>query len=83
LKKKLASCKKILTLLTFTFTKTEIKDNKMSGLVQWSSCAKRKAQKKSAKSKPNARRQRVLAFRRRKIRQSAAKAAVRMPAVEK
>ncbi len=55
----------------------------MSGLVQWSSCAKRKAQKKSAKSKPNARRQRVLAFRRRKIRQSAAKAAVRMPAVEK
>ena len=52
----------------------------MSGLIQWSSCAKRKPAKKGPKSKPNANRQRVLAFRRRKIRESAAKAAVRMPA---
>ena len=47
----------------------------MSGLVQWSSKAKHKAGKKPAGAKPNARRQRVLAARKRKINASAVKAA--------
>ncbi|MFI3291015.1 MAG: hypothetical protein R3Y46_03945 [Opitutales bacterium] len=47
----------------------------MSGLVQWTSRAKRKAKNKSAGSKPNAHRQRSLAARKRKINASAAKAA--------
>lgn len=47
----------------------------MSGLIQWTSKAKHKAGKKSAGAKPNARRQRLLASRKRKVRASAAKAA--------
>ncbi|CDE85394.1 unknown [Coraliomargarita sp. CAG:312] len=46
----------------------------MSGLVQWSSCAKRKPLKKKPGAKPNPRRQRLLAARKRKIRASAVKA---------
>lgn len=46
----------------------------MSGLVQWSSCAKRKPAKKTPGAKPNAQRQRLLASRKRKVRQSAYKA---------
>ncbi|MBE6413764.1 MAG: hypothetical protein E7035_04335 [Verrucomicrobiaceae bacterium] len=46
----------------------------MSGLVQWSSCAKRKSSKKASGSKPNAQRQRMLAARKRKARASAYKA---------
>ncbi len=46
----------------------------MSGLVQWSSCAKRKPAKKAAGTKPNAQRQRLLAARKRKARLSAYKA---------
>ncbi len=49
----------------------------MSGLVQWSSCAKRKPLNKRAGAKPNPRRQRQLALRRRKASASAAKAAKR------
>ena|GEM_PF-1119709 len=45
----------------------------MSGLVQWSSCAKRKPSKKVG-SKPNPQRQRMLAARKRKLRLSAYKA---------
>ena len=51
------------------------KERTMSGLVQWSSKAKRKAGKKAAGAKPNARRQRLLAARKRKLRASAEKAA--------
>lgn len=47
----------------------------MSGLIQWTSKAKRKPGKKSAGAKPNARRQRLLASRKRKVRASAAKVA--------
>lgn len=47
----------------------------MSGLVQWSSRAKRKPCKKSPGAKPNAQRQRVLAQRRRRLREKAAKSA--------
>lgn len=46
----------------------------MSGLVQWSSCAKRKPGKKAAGAKPNPTRQRLLASRKRKMRASAEKA---------
>lgn len=46
----------------------------MSGLIQWSSCAKRKPGKKSAGKKPNVQRQRLLASRKRKQRESALKA---------
>ena len=46
----------------------------MSGLVHWSSCAKRKPAKKAAGTKPNAQRQRLLAARKRKARLSAYKA---------
>ena len=53
----------------------------MSGLVQWSSCAKRKGIKKGAGKKPNAQRQRMLAARKRKQRASAVKAASRVARV--
>lgn len=46
----------------------------MSGLIQWSSCAKRKSSKKGAGKKPNAQRQRLLASRKRKQRASAVNA---------
>ncbi len=47
----------------------------MSGLVQWTSRAKRKPGTKASGNKPNAQRQRLLAARKRKARASAAKAA--------
>ena len=46
----------------------------MSGLVQWSSSSNRKPLKKKPGAKPNPRRQRLLAARKRKIRASAVKA---------
>jgi len=49
----------------------------MSGVNQWSSKAKRKSGKKSAGSKPNPTRQRLLASRKRKVNASAAKAAAK------
>ena len=55
----------------------------MSGLIQWSSKAKRKPAKKAAGAKPNPRRQRVLAARKRKLRASAAKAASKSGASDK
>ena len=45
----------------------------MSGLVQWTSKAKRKGQTKKAGSKANAHRQRQLASRKRKVNEKAAK----------
>ena len=53
----------------------------MSGLVQWGSRAKRKTVKKAKGSKPNARRQMLLASRKRKERASAAKAARKLSAL--
>ncbi len=53
----------------------------MSGLVQWSSCAKRKPLKKSSGAKPNAQRQRMLAARKRKARLSAYKASRKLGAL--
>lgn len=50
----------------------------MSGLVSWSSKAKRKPVKKGAGKKPNAHRQRLLASRRRKERERAAKASAKV-----
>ncbi|MBR4597816.1 MAG: hypothetical protein IKO42_05420 [Opitutales bacterium] len=47
----------------------------MSGLVAWSSRAKRKPVKKAAGAKPNAHKQRALAARRRKENERQAKAA--------
>lgn len=73
LKKKLEGEKKTVNLVSLIFLTTQILRN-MSGLIQWTSKAKRKPGKKSAGSKPNARRQRLLASRRRKARESAAKA---------
>jgi len=55
----------------------------MSGLIQWSSKAKRKPGKKAAGAKPNPRRQRVLASRKRKQRASAAKASAKVYASDK
>jgi len=49
----------------------------MSGIIQWSSKAKRKSGKKAAGAKPNATRQRLLAARKRKVRASEAKAAAK------
>lgn len=46
----------------------------MSGLVAWSSRAKRKPVRKAAGKKPNAHRQRALASRKRKAAECAAKA---------
>lgn len=46
----------------------------MSGLVQWTSCAKRKTNKKGPGQKPNAQRQRLVAARKRKQLNSAIKA---------
>ena len=46
----------------------------MSGLIQWSSCAKRKCNNKGAGKKPNPQRQRLLASRKRKQQASAVKA---------
>ena len=46
----------------------------MSGLIQWSSCAKRKSGKKGAGKKPNAQRHMLLASRNLKQRASAVKA---------
>ncbi len=45
----------------------------MSGLVKWTSKAKRKAKNKTPGNKPNAQRQRLLAARRRKVNEKAAK----------
>ncbi len=53
----------------------------MSGLVQWSSCAKRKPGKKAAGKKPNPQRQRLLASRKRKARLSAYKASRKLVAL--
>ena len=77
MKKKLEREKKkgsLLRLNNFIFFNNNKKDSKMSGLIQWSSCAKRKPGKKSAGKKPNAQRQRLLASRKRKQRESALKA---------
>jgi hypothetical protein len=54
----------------------------MSGLIQWTSKAKRKPGKKGAGAKPNAQRQRLLASRKRKERASAAKASRKLAAAE-
>ncbi len=54
----------------------------MSGLIQWSSKAKRKSGKKSAGAKPNARRQRLLAARKRKQKASAIKASRKLAAAD-
>jgi len=54
----------------------------MSGVIQWSSCAKRKPCKKGPGKKPNATRQRLLASRKRKQRESALKASKKLSGIK-